>query len=62
MSEVFKKRMDELKKSGKLTDFEYEQLVCLNKIETELISIDNNLQSISTGLANITITLTNKLK
>ena len=54
--------MKELKDNGKLTDFEYEQLISLNKIETELISISNNIQGISSGLANVSIVLANKLK
>lgn len=62
MREIFKKRMKELKENGKLTDFEYEQLISLNKIETELTSISNNIQGISSGLANVSIVLTNKLK
>jgi len=55
MSEVFKNRMDKLKKNDKLSDYEYEQLLCLNGIEKTLISIDDSLNIINLHLAKIEV-------
>ena len=38
---------------GKLSDFEYNQLVCLNSIMSSLVGIEDYLSSISQSLSNI---------
>jgi len=53
MSEVFKKRIKELKDQGKLTDFEHNQLICLNSIMGSLVSIDDSLNKITLCLGVI---------
>ena len=53
MSEAFKKRIKELKDKEKLTDFGYNQLVCLNSIMGSLGGIESYLAGISQSLSNI---------
>ena len=53
MSEVFEKRMKELKEHKKLFPFEYEQLLCLNVIAGRLVSIDDSLKNINLLIGKI---------
>lgn len=53
MSEVFEKRLEELKEHKKLNHFEYEQLLCLNMIVGRLSSIDDRLRTINNTLTHI---------
>jgi len=53
MSEALKKRMEQLKKDGKLTDFQHTQLLCLNTIMDSLVSIADSLKTINYGLSKI---------
>ena len=53
MSEVFEKRMKELKNHKKLSPFEYEQLLCLHVIAGRLVSIDDSLKNINLLIGKI---------
>jgi len=53
MSDAVKKRMEELKEQGKLTDFQHTQLLCLNTIMDSLVSIADSLKTINYGLSKI---------
>jgi len=53
MSDKFKKEIIELHALGKLSDFEYNQLVCLNSIMSSLVGIEDYLSGISRSLSNI---------
>lgn len=51
--EAFEKRMGKLKEHNKLTHFEYEQLLFLHVIASQLISIDDSLGKINNHLGRI---------
>lgn len=55
MSEGFKKVIDDLYKGKekKLSDFEYNQLVCLNSIMSSLVGIEDHLGNINISLNDI---------
>lgn len=53
MSDIFKKDICELYHNKKLSDFEYNQLVCLNSMIDSLGSIDNKLEHINKRLSEI---------
>jgi len=53
MSDKFKKDIKNLYKTNKLSDFEYNQLVCLNSIMGSLVSIDDSLNLIKHSLSKI---------
>ena len=55
MIREFERDMEGLHKEGKLSDFEYNQLVCLNYIMGNLANIDVQLRDISDNLRNINI-------
>ncbi len=53
MSEGFKNNLKKLHEKEKLSDFEYNQLVCLNSIMGSLVGIDTEIVNISKSLKEI---------
>jgi hypothetical protein len=53
MSEGFKNNLKVLYEKEKLSDFEYNQLVCLNSIMGSLVGIDTEIVNISKSLKEI---------
>ncbi len=53
MSETYRKKIDKLKDSGKLTDYEAEQSLRLDSIENILRSVESSLNSINSLLVGI---------
>jgi len=53
MSDNFKNDLKELHNQGKLSDFEYNQLVCLNYLTGGLVNIEKRLIEVSDVLRKI---------
>ncbi len=53
MSDNFKNDLKELRNQGKLSDFEYNQLVCLNYLTGGLVNIEKRLIEVSDVLRKI---------
>lgn len=53
MGDNFKNDLKELRNQGKLSDFEYNQLVCLNYLTGGLVNIEKRLIEVSDVLRKI---------
>lgn len=53
MSEGFKNNLKKLYEKEKLSDFEYNQLICLNSIMGSLVGIDTEIVNISKSLKEV---------
>jgi hypothetical protein len=53
VSKDYEEELKKLHKEEKLSDFEYNQLVCLNYIVGNLVNIDTQLRDISNNLQGI---------
>jgi len=53
MGETYREKIDKLKDSSKLTDYEAEQLLLLNSIESKLFSVEDSLNNINSLLVRV---------
>jgi ketopantoate hydroxymethyltransferase len=53
MSKEFKERMDKFKKDGTLTYYEYEQLLILHEIQSQLSIVGDSLQMFNRHLTSL---------
>ena len=53
MGETYREKIDKLKDTGKLTDYEAEQLLRLNSIESKLFNVEDSLNNINSLLVRV---------